>query len=43
VLVALRCANLARVGNYLGVKSGALARLSPRAFEISHRFLSKGF
>ena len=32
----------AQVGNYLGVKSGAIARLSPRAFAKLHGFLSKG-
>ena len=42
VLLAARYAILAQVGNYLGTKSEAIARLSPRAFEKLHRFLSRG-
>ena len=42
VLLAARYAILAQVGNYLGTKGEAIARLSPRAFEKLHRFLSKG-
>jgi rhamnosyltransferase len=32
-----------QLGNYLGVRSDSLARLSPRAFAKVDRFLSKGF
>jgi rhamnosyltransferase len=32
-----------QLGNYLGVRSDSLARLSPRAFDRVDRFLSKGF
>jgi rhamnosyltransferase len=39
---AVKYAVPAQVGNYLGVKSGAIARVSPRAFGKVHRFLSKG-
>ncbi len=39
---AVRYAIVAEVGYYLGVKSGSIARLSPRAFGKFHRFLSKG-
>ena len=42
MLLAARHAVPAEIGNYLGVKSKSLARLSPRAFERLHRFLSKG-
>jgi GT2 family glycosyltransferase len=42
-LVAVRYALLAQIGNYLGVKSRSIARLSPRAFEMLHRFLTKGW
>lgn len=42
VLLALRHAVLSQVGNYLGIKSGTIARLSPRAFRVLDRFLSKG-
>jgi rhamnosyltransferase len=42
MLLALKYAVPAQVGNYLGAKSGAIARLSPRAFGKLHRFLSKG-
>ena len=42
VWFAVKYAVPAQVGNYLGVKSGAIARLSPRAFAKLHRFLSKG-
>lgn len=40
--LAVKYAVPAQVGNYLGAKSGAIARLSPRAFGKLHRFLSKG-
>jgi hypothetical protein len=40
--LAVKYAVPAQVGNYLGVKSGAIARLSPRAFAKLHGFLSKG-
>ena len=40
--LALKYAVPAQVGNYLGVRSGLIARLSPRAFEKLHSFLSKG-
>jgi rhamnosyltransferase len=42
VLLAVRHAVPSQVGNYLGLKSEALARLSPRAFRELDRFLSKG-
>jgi rhamnosyltransferase len=42
VWLAVQYAVPAQVGNYLGVKSEAIARLSPRAFGKLHRFLSKG-
>lgn len=42
MLLAIKYAVPAQVGNYLGAKSGAIARLSPRIFERLHRFLSKG-
>src|SRR4051812_1528981 len=42
MLLAVKYAIPAQVGNYLGGKSGAIARLSPRAFGHLHRFLSKG-
>jgi rhamnosyltransferase len=32
-----------QIGNYLGARSGSIARLSPRAFYRLDRFLSKGF
>lgn len=41
-LLAVGYAVCAQAGNYLGCKSDAIARLSPRAFEKLHRFLSKG-
>lgn len=41
-LLAVKYAVPAQVGNYLGVRGGALARLSPRAFGKLHNFLSKG-
>jgi rhamnosyltransferase len=40
--LAVRYAIPAQVGNYLGVKSGSIARLSPRAYGKLHRYLSKG-
>ncbi len=40
--LAAKYAVPAQVGNYLGVRSESIARLSPRAFEKLHRFLSKG-
>jgi hypothetical protein len=43
LLPAVRYAVLAQVGNYLGVKSESIARLSPRVFGKLNRFLSKGF
>jgi rhamnosyltransferase len=42
LLLALRHAVLSQVGNYLGVKSEVIARLSPRAFGELDRFLRKG-
>jgi hypothetical protein len=42
MLLAVKYSIPAQVGNYLGGKSGAIARLSPRAFGHLHRFLSKG-
>lgn len=42
MFLAVRYAVPAQVGNYLGVRSGLLARLSPRAFGKLHRFLSRG-
>jgi rhamnosyltransferase len=42
VWLAVQYAVPAQVGNYLGVRSGTIARLSPRAFGKLHRFLSKG-
>ena len=41
-LPAVRYAVLVHVGNYLGTKSGSIARRSPRVFEKLHRFLTKG-
>jgi len=32
-----------QIGNYLGVRSALIARLSPRLFAKVDRFLSKGF
>lgn len=43
LLPAVSYAVLAQVGNYLGVKSDSIARLSPRVFGKLNRFLSKGF
>ncbi len=42
VLLAVKYAVPAQVGNYLGSRSPTIARLSPRTFERLHRFLSKG-
>jgi rhamnosyltransferase len=42
MLLAAKYAVTAQVGNYLGARSPAIARLSPRAFGKLHRFLSKG-
>ncbi len=42
MMLAFRHAVPAQVGNYLGARSEAIARLSPRAFGKLHRFLSKG-
>ena len=42
MLLAVKYAVPAQAGNYLGAKSPEIARLSPRAFEKLHRFLSKG-
>jgi rhamnosyltransferase len=41
-LIAAGYAVCAQAGNYLGCKSDAIARMSPRAFEKMHRYLSKG-
>jgi rhamnosyltransferase len=41
-LLALRYAVPTQFGAYLGARSGAIARLSPSAFERLDRFLSKG-
>lgn len=38
MLIALKYAVPAQVGNYLGAKSGSIARLSPRAFGKLHCF-----
>jgi rhamnosyltransferase len=42
MILAVKYAVPAQAGNYLGAKSPEIARLSPRAFEKLHRFLSKG-
>ncbi len=42
IWLAARYTVPAQLGSYLGARSGSLARLSPRAFERFHRFLSKG-
>ena len=42
MLIAVKYAVPAQVGNYLGAKSGSIARLSPGAFGKLHRFMSKG-
>lgn len=42
MLIAVKYAVPAQVGNYLGAKSGSIARLSPGVFGKLHRFLSKG-
>jgi rhamnosyltransferase len=42
VLLAVRYALPSQVGAYLGARSGAIARLSPRLFGRLNRFLSKG-
>jgi rhamnosyltransferase len=41
-LLALRYSLPSQVGAYLGARSGAIARLSPRTFKSLNRFLSKG-
>jgi len=41
-LLAVRYAVPSQVGAYLGARSGAIARLSPRTFGRLNRFLSKG-
>jgi len=41
-LLAVKYAVPAQVGTYLGVRSAGISRVSPRAFERLHRFLSKG-
>jgi rhamnosyltransferase len=41
-LLAVRYAVPSQVGAYLGARSGAIARLSPRLFRRLNRFLSKG-
>jgi rhamnosyltransferase len=43
ILLTAKYAVLTQVGNYLGVKSEFIARVSPRAFTKFHRFLSKGW
>jgi rhamnosyltransferase len=40
--LAVKYAVPTQIGAYLGARSGAVARLSPRAFSKMHRFLSKG-
>jgi rhamnosyltransferase len=42
MLLAVKYAVPAQIGNYLGVKSTTIARLSPRAFRKLNRILSKG-
>jgi rhamnosyltransferase len=42
-LLAVRYAVPTQIGSYIGVKSRALARVSPRAFEKLDRFLSRGW
>ena len=42
MLLSVKYAVSAQVGNYLGVRSRSIARLSPRVFRRLHRFLSKG-
>jgi rhamnosyltransferase len=41
-LLAVRYALPSQIGAYLGVRSGAISRLSPRAFGRLNRFLSRG-
>jgi rhamnosyltransferase len=43
ILLTAKYAALAQVGNYLGVKSEFIARVSPRAFRKLHCFMSKGW
>jgi len=42
MLLAVKYAVPAQVGNYLGVRSESIARLSPRAYGRLHRYLSRG-
>ena len=42
-LPAVRYAVLVHIGNYLGIKSGSIARQSSRVFGRLHRFLTKGW
>ena len=42
VLLAVKYAVPAQVGNYLGARSGSIARLSPRAYGRLHGYLSRG-
>jgi rhamnosyltransferase len=42
-LPVMRYVISSQIGNYLGVRSDSIARLSPRAFHSVDRFLSKGF
>jgi len=42
MMLATKYALVTQIGTYLGARSDLLARLSPRAFEKLHRFLSKG-
>jgi hypothetical protein len=43
MLAAARYTVLAQVGNYLGVKSASITRLSPGAGAKFHRFMTKGW
>lgn len=40
--LAVKYAVPTQIGTYLGARSGTVARVSPRAFDAMHRFLSKG-
>ncbi len=41
-LIAIKYAVPAQLGNYLGARSGTIARLSPTLFTRMHRFLTRG-
>lgn len=41
-LIAIKYAVPAQLGNYLGARSGTIARLSPTLFARMHRFLTRG-